>query len=116
MNVTARRRTTAASTTGQFLPTRIDHHGWQLAFLALGIAGIADPKRARGGAGLILSEGTLVSRQGSEWAKAPGIWSSAHVAGWKKITDTVHKEGAKMFCQVRVLTCAGHSARFRREY
>ena len=40
----------AGSATGQFLPTRIDHHGWQLAFLALGIAGIADPKRARGGA------------------------------------------------------------------
>ncbi|MCY7271196.1 MAG: AcrB/AcrD/AcrF family protein [Sphingomonas bacterium] len=40
----------AGSATGQFVPTRIDHHGWQLAFLALGIAGIADPKRARGGA------------------------------------------------------------------
>ncbi len=36
----------------QFAPTRIDHHGWQLAFLALGMAGIADPKRARGGATL----------------------------------------------------------------
>ena len=40
----------AAAATGQFVPTRIDHHGWQLAFLALGISGIADPKRARGGA------------------------------------------------------------------
>lgn len=40
----------AGSATGQFMPTRIDHHGWQLAFLAMGIAGIADPKRARGGA------------------------------------------------------------------
>lgn len=40
----------AGAATGQFVPTRIDHHGWQLAFLALGIAGIADPKRARGGA------------------------------------------------------------------
>ena len=39
----------AGSATGQYVPTRIDHHGWQLAFLALGIAGIADPKRARGG-------------------------------------------------------------------
>ncbi len=40
----------AGSTLAQFVPTRIDHHGWQLAFLALGVAGIADPKRARGGA------------------------------------------------------------------
>ncbi len=40
----------AASGLAQFAPTRIDHHGWQLALLALGVAGIADPKKARGGA------------------------------------------------------------------
>ena len=42
----------AGSTMGMFQPTRIDHHNWQLALLALAIAGIADPKRARGGATL----------------------------------------------------------------
>lgn len=42
----------AGSGLGQFYPTRIDHHGWQLALLATGIAGIADPRRARGGATL----------------------------------------------------------------
>jgi hypothetical protein len=42
----------AGSTNGMFMPTRIDHHGWQLALLALAIAGIADPTRARGGATL----------------------------------------------------------------
>jgi hypothetical protein len=40
----------ASSAQGMFMPARIDHHGWQLAFLALAVAGIADPKRARGGA------------------------------------------------------------------
>jgi hypothetical protein len=40
----------AGSAGGMFMPTRIDHHGWQLALLALGVAGMADPKRARGGA------------------------------------------------------------------
>ena len=40
----------AGSTVGMFMPTRIDHHGWQLALLALAVAGLADPKRARGGA------------------------------------------------------------------
>ena len=39
----------ADSTNGMFMPERIDHHGWQLAFLALSIVGIADPKRVRGG-------------------------------------------------------------------
>jgi hypothetical protein len=42
----------APSTNGMFMPDRIDHHGWQLALLSLAVAGIADPKRARGGATL----------------------------------------------------------------
>ena len=45
----------AGSTNGMFMPERIDHHGWQLAFLALSIAGIADPKRVRGGLTLGIS-------------------------------------------------------------
>ena len=40
----------AGSTAAMFMPTRLDHHGWQLALLALMISGLADPKRARGGA------------------------------------------------------------------
>ena len=39
----------AESNNGMFTPERIDHHGWQLALLALSIASIADPKRVRGG-------------------------------------------------------------------
>jgi hypothetical protein len=42
----------AAAGFAQFAPTRIDHHGWQLALLALGVSGIADPRKARGGATL----------------------------------------------------------------
>jgi hypothetical protein len=45
----------AASTNGMFEPERIDHHGWQLALLALSISAIADPKRARGGVVLGIS-------------------------------------------------------------
>ncbi len=32
-----------------FMPLRIDHHGWQLAMLAVVMAGLADPQRVRGG-------------------------------------------------------------------
>ena len=39
----------AGSTNGMFMPTRIDHHGWQLALLAVAVAGIADPNKTRGG-------------------------------------------------------------------
>jgi hypothetical protein len=49
----------AGSTNGMFMPERIDHHGWQLALLALAIAAIADPKRIRGG--LTLGVATALS-------------------------------------------------------
>ncbi|UUL81769.1 AcrB/AcrD/AcrF family protein [Sphingomonas qomolangmaensis] len=39
-----------AVTIRMFWPLRIDHHGWQLAALAVTVAGLADPRRARGGA------------------------------------------------------------------
>jgi hypothetical protein len=32
-----------------FMPERIDHHGWQLAMLSLTVAGLSDPRGARGG-------------------------------------------------------------------
>jgi hypothetical protein len=34
---------------GMWAPMRIDHHGWQLALLAVAVAGVADPRAARGG-------------------------------------------------------------------
>jgi hypothetical protein len=39
----------AGLTNSMFQPERIDHHGWQLALLSLSVAGLADPKRMRGG-------------------------------------------------------------------
>jgi hypothetical protein len=39
----------------QWVPLRIDHHGWQLALLAIAVASLTDPKRARGGAMLGIS-------------------------------------------------------------
>ncbi|KAJ7136707.1 flavoprotein NADH-dependent oxidoreductase [Mycena epipterygia] len=57
-------------------------------------------QRVVGGAGLIVSEGALVTRQGCTNPQAPGIWDEAQVAGWKKITDAVHEAGGKMYCQL----------------
>lgn len=39
----------APSAMGMFMPLRIDHHNWQLATLIFTVAGMADPKRVRGG-------------------------------------------------------------------
>jgi hypothetical protein len=47
------------SVRNQFVPLRIDHHGWQLACLAIAVMALTDPKRARGGA--ILGLATALS-------------------------------------------------------
>jgi len=54
----------------------------------------------RAGAGLIISEGTGISREGLGWPNAPGIWSAAQVEAWKPITDAVHTAGGRIVCQL----------------
>jgi hypothetical protein len=49
----------AHSARAMWTPLRIDHHGWQLALLAWSVAGLVDPKRARGG--LVLGLSTALS-------------------------------------------------------
>lgn len=39
----------APSARGMWMPLRLDHHGWQLAMLAVVVAGLVDRQRARGG-------------------------------------------------------------------
>jgi hypothetical protein len=39
----------AQSAVMMFMPMRIDHHNWQLTFLVLAVAGLADDRKVRGG-------------------------------------------------------------------
>jgi N-ethylmaleimide reductase len=54
----------------------------------------------RAGAGLIITEGTSPSPNGLGYARIPGLFNAAHVAGWRKVTDGVHAQGAKIFVQL----------------
>lgn len=54
----------------------------------------------RAGAGLIISEGTQVSRQGVGYINTPGIYSEAQVQGWQLVTEAVHAKGGKIFAQL----------------
>src|ERR1700744_3293754 len=54
----------------------------------------------RASAGLIITEGTSPSPNGLGYARIPGMYSDAQVAGWKKVTDAVHARGAKIFVQL----------------
>lgn len=54
----------------------------------------------RGGAGLIITEGTAPSPNGLGYPRIPGIFNKAQIEGWKLVTDAVHKEGSKIFIQL----------------
>ena len=54
----------------------------------------------RAAAGLIISEATVVTPMGIGYADTPGIWSAEQVAGWKRVTQSVHASGGRMFLQL----------------
>lgn len=59
-----------------------------------------DYYRQRASAGLIVTEATNISRQGRGYAFTPGIYTDAHVAAWRPVTDAVHAAGGKIVCQL----------------
>jgi len=56
--------------------------------------------------GLTMAEGTAVSSAGRAYHTGPGLWSDEQVAGWKRITDSVHAKAGFLFVQ---LTHAGRA-------
>ncbi|MEM6581810.1 MAG: alkene reductase [Pseudomonadota bacterium] len=54
----------------------------------------------RSSAGLIITEGTAISEQAYGWGGSPGIYTQAHVEGWKQITDAAHRKGGRIFLQL----------------
>ncbi len=56
--------------------------------------------KQRCSAGLILTEATAISPMAVGYADTPGIWSDEQITGWKKITETVHAQGSKIFLQL----------------
>jgi N-ethylmaleimide reductase len=63
----------------------------------------------RAGAGLIVTEGTSPSPNGTGYARIPGIWSQPQVAGWKLVTDAVHARGGRIFVQLMHTGRVGHA-------
>ncbi|MGF1880036.1 alkene reductase [Vibrio splendidus] len=54
----------------------------------------------RATAGLIITEGVIISPEGAGYIKTPGIYTERQINGWKKVTDAVHQEGGKIFAQI----------------
>lgn len=57
-------------------------------------------RRAKSGAGLIITEITEVHPLGSVSPRCLGIWDDSFIPGLKKIADAVHAEGAKIAMQL----------------
>ncbi len=62
----------------------------------------------RAGAGLIITEGTSPSPNGTGYPRIPGLWSAGQVAGWKLVTDAVHVRGGRIFVQLMHTGRVGH--------
>ena len=56
--------------------------------------------RQRASAGLIISEATGISPEGSGWPSAPGIWSEEQTEAWKPVTEAVHEAGGRIILQL----------------
>jgi N-ethylmaleimide reductase len=54
----------------------------------------------RASAGLLITEGTYISRDAVGFINVPGIYTEEQVEGWQLVTDAVHQEGGKIFAQL----------------
>lgn len=68
----------------------------------------------RAGAGLLISEATVISEQGIGWPQSPGICTEAQAEAWKRVTAAVHAKGAPIFLQLWHCGRASHST-FRQD-
>ncbi len=54
----------------------------------------------RAAAGLIVSEATAISQQGTGCPNTPGIYTKEQIAGWQRVTEAVHLAGGRIFLQL----------------
>ena len=70
--------------------------------------------RQRAGAGMIITEGVYPSEDGKGYCRTPGLVSSDHAAGWRRVTEAVHAEGGTIVMQMmhvgRVAVAANKAA------
>jgi 2,4-dienoyl-CoA reductase-like NADH-dependent reductase (Old Yellow Enzyme family) len=58
-------------------------------------------RRARGGVGLIITEGTYIPHPGSGFdARVPHLYGEESLAGWRRVVEEVHTAGGRIFPQL----------------
>jgi N-ethylmaleimide reductase len=71
---------------------------------------IAEYYAQRASAGLLITEGTVVSKQAIGWLNTPGIYTDEQAEAWKEIVDAVHAKGSTIFLQLWHCGRASHSS------
>ncbi len=64
----------------------------------------------RAGAGLIITEGTTISKQANGWLHTPGIYTEEQTQAWKQVVDAVHAKGTPIFLQLWHTGRSSHSS------
>ncbi len=54
----------------------------------------------RAGAGLIITEGSQISRRGAGYIRTPGIYSPKQIEAWSDVCRSVHSAGGRIFLQL----------------
>jgi N-ethylmaleimide reductase len=73
---------------------------------------MADYYARRADAGLIISEATIIRRDGQGYPNTPGLFNQLQIDGWKKVTTAVHDNGGKIFAQLWHTGRVAHSSFF----
>jgi N-ethylmaleimide reductase len=63
----------------------------------------------RASAGLLITEATVISKQGNGWIGSPGIYTDEMVSGWQTVTKKLATTGTPMFLQLWHCGRASHS-------
>jgi N-ethylmaleimide reductase len=70
---------------------------------------MAEYYHQRSGAGLLITEATVISKQGIGWIGSPGIFTEEMVEGWRVVTDRIKPTGTPIFLQLWHCGRASHS-------
>lgn len=62
----------------------------------------------RASAGLLITEGIQPSVVGQGYPSTPGLYSAEQVASWRRVTDSVHAAGGRIFAQIMHAGRIGH--------
>ncbi len=69
----------------------------------------------RASAGLLITEGTVISTQAIGWLNTPGIYSDEQAEAWKETVDAVHARESTIFLQLWHCGRASHSSFHEKE-